>query len=214
MNTLAVIPYTQVGSITADPTGPAPAVEHFGLLRNVSEEAVNVTGKVAGPDADDHINNVEIRYLGGPFSRLPAFANAVSARDATYAFFGLIMVPPGHEIANSGKELIEAVTPWLHDSAHPSFLGPTHATESRTRRAYQRDTHLKSHIATEKYSPHNVFRTNRKPSTQCTVATLNVTTLRMRGDMSLFADPDKTARFQPHASEACVHHHNSPANWS
>ena len=91
------------------------------------------------------------------------FPNAVGARDAAFAFFGLTVVPPGHDVEDyrdSGRELMDALRPWLHDRAHPSFLGPADATEAGTRRAYDPEVYRDLQAVKAKYDPRNVFRTN------------------------------------------------------
>ena len=123
LDAVAEIPYAQFGVITNDPSDPAPAVEHFGLLRELTPEAVDAIVAVAGPDSGSLLNIVDIRHLQGAFSRPPAFPNAVGARDAAFAFFGLTVVPPGHEVADyldSGRELVDALTPWLQDETEPT----------------------------------------------------------------------------------------------
>lgn len=163
LDTLAEIPYTEFASITNDPTDPAPAVEHFGLLRELTDDTVDAIVKVAGPDAGSHLNIVDIRHLEGAFSRPPAFPHAVGARDAAFAFFGLTVVPPGHDLADyrdSGRKLTTALSPWLCDKSHPGFLGPADATEAGTRSAYDPDTYRKLQEVKSKYDPDNVFRTN------------------------------------------------------
>ena len=163
MDSVADIPYTQFASISGDPTDPASAVEHFGLLRELTEDAVDAIVAVAGPQADSRVNIVDIRHLQGAYSKPPAFLNAVGARDAAFAFFALTVVPPGHQIADyhdSGRELTEALSPWMHSMAHPSFQGPADATESGTRRAYDPATYEKLQVAKSKFDPFNRFRTN------------------------------------------------------
>lgn len=163
METLDVIPYTQFASITNDPTDPAPAVDNFGRLRELTEETVDEIVASAGPGANSPINIVDIRHLEGAFSRLTAFPNAVGARDAAFAIFGLTVILPGHRVADyvgSGRELISALKPWLHDSAHPGFLGPADASESGTRHAYDPDTYNRLQSVKTKCHPHNIFRRN------------------------------------------------------
>jgi FAD binding domain/Berberine and berberine like len=163
LDTVAEIPYTEFASITGDPTEPAAAVEHFGLLRELTSEAVDAIADVVGPDSGSRLNIVDIRHLQGAFSRAPAVAHAVGARDAAFAFFGLTVVPPGQHVVDyldSGLELVTALSPWLHEQAHPSFLGPADATESGTRHAYGPDTYQRLQAAKSKYDPHNIFRIN------------------------------------------------------
>jgi hypothetical protein len=126
LDTVAEIPDTEFASITNDPTDPAPAVEHFGLLRELTPEAVHAIADVVGPTSNSRLNIVDIRHLEGAFSRPPGFPHAVGMRDAAFAFFGLTVVPPGHELADyldDGRALDKALSPWLCGNAHPSFLG-------------------------------------------------------------------------------------------
>jgi FAD binding domain/Berberine and berberine like len=163
MDTVTEMPYSQFAAITADPTDPAPAVEHFGLLRELTEDTIDAIVKVVGPGSGSRVTIVDFRQLGGAFSRPPAVPNAVGARDAAFAFFGLTVVPPGEQLVNYldfGKELISALVPWLHGTGSPSFLAPVDADEARTRRAYEPDVYDTLQSVKVKYDPHNMFRIN------------------------------------------------------
>ncbi|OBK42259.1 hypothetical protein A5659_08735 [Mycobacterium sp. 1165196.3] len=160
---VASIPYAQFATISNDPTDPAPAVEHFALLRELGQDTVDAIVDVAGPGSGSAINIVDIRHLQGAFSKPAAFPNAVGARDAAYAMFALTVVPPGDEVAgyrNSGRELVAALDPWLHDMANPSFVGPADTPEDRTRRAYAPDVYEELRTVKAKYDPRNTFRLN------------------------------------------------------
>jgi len=163
VDTVADIPFTEFGSITADPTEPAAAVEHFGLLRELPENAVDAIVDVAGPQAGIRVNLIDIRHLQGAYSRPPSFPNAVGGRDAAFAFFALTVVPPGQTVddyRDSGREFVDAVSPWLHHMGNPSFQGPADATESATARAYDRETYRHLQAVKAKFDPFNRFRTN------------------------------------------------------
>ncbi|GKU48959.1 oxidoreductase [Mycobacterium montefiorense] len=176
-DSVASIPYTQFATISNDPTDPAPAVEHFGLLRELNEDTakaivdtvgpdsgstINIVDTV-GPDSGSTINIVDIRHLQGAFSKPAPFPNAVGARDAAYAMFGLTVVPPGQDVAtyrDSGRELLAALSPWLHDRSNPSFVGPADTPEDRTRQAYDPTVYEKLRTAKAIYDPYNRFRLN------------------------------------------------------
>ncbi|GFG51085.1 FAD-binding oxidoreductase [Mycolicibacterium agri] len=163
MDTMADIPYNQFGQISAEPTDPAPALEHFGLLRELTDDTVKAIVEVVDSAAHNGINIIHIRHLGGAFGRPPAVANAVGSRDAAFAFFALTVVPPGHRVADyrdCGAELVEALKPWLHDHAHPGLLGPADATVERTRRAYDPATYRMLQIVKTMYDARNSFRFN------------------------------------------------------
>jgi hypothetical protein len=163
LDTVADMPYSQFASISGDPTDPAAAVEHFGLLRELTEDAVDAIVDAAGPTAPSRVNIFDIRHLEGAYGKPPTFPNSVGARDAAFAFFALTVVPAGHDIADyrdSGHELTEALSPWLHGMASPAFQGPADATASGTRRAYEPDTYERLRVAKSKYDPFNRFRNN------------------------------------------------------
>lgn len=64
MDTVADIPYAQFASISGDPTDPAVAVEHFGLLRELTEDAVDAIVEVAGPEADTSTSSTSATSRG------------------------------------------------------------------------------------------------------------------------------------------------------
>jgi hypothetical protein len=116
---------------------------------------------VVGPGS--RINIVDIRHLEGAFSRAPAIPNAVGARDAAFALFGLTIVPPGEHVATyaaSGRELIQALGPWPNETGNPSFLAPADATEHGTRQAYDREVYHQLQTVKANYDPRNRFRLN------------------------------------------------------
>jgi FAD binding domain/Berberine and berberine like len=163
MDTIADIPFTDFAGITADPTEPAAAVERFGLLRELTPDTVDAVLSVAGPEAGSTVNIVDIRHLQGAFSHPPAIPNAVGGRDAAFAFFGLTVVPPGGDIQDFHEgvtKLVVALTPWLHERSHPSFLGPADAAPDLTRRAYEPDVYTKLQKVKAIYDPTNMFSVN------------------------------------------------------
>lgn len=163
LDTVAEIPYTQFATITNDPTDPGATVEQFGLLRELTDDTVDAIVEMIDPDANRHLNIVDIRHLQGAFGRPSPVPNAVGRRDAAFAYFGLTVVPPGQQVADfkdCGRELVEALQPWAYDGAHPSFLGPADATILGTRRAYADETYQALRAAKAKYDPHNRFRAN------------------------------------------------------
>jgi hypothetical protein len=163
LDTVQNIRYADFASITNDPTEPAVVIEHFGLLRELTAGAVDTIVDIAGPNSGSRLNIVNIRHLGGAFSRPPSFWNAVGARDAAFAFFGLTMVPPGHKIVDyvkPSRDLATCLKPWRFETAHPNFLGPADATEVGTSQAYEPEVYQRLQGVKAKYDPDNLFRTN------------------------------------------------------
>ncbi|MFB1298836.1 FAD-binding protein [Mycobacterium sp. pW049] len=163
LDTVAEIPYSAFATITQDPTEPAAAVEHFGLLRELTDGTVEAIAGLVESEAGSQMNIIDFRHLQGAFSRPSPVTNAVGGRDAAFAFFGLTVVPPDADVRDyqsCGSELVAALAPWLHPQAHPSFLGPADATERGTRRAYDAGVYAHLREVKAKYDPHNIFRVN------------------------------------------------------
>ncbi|OBA63651.1 hypothetical protein A5647_04480 [Mycobacterium sp. 1100029.7] len=162
-DSVATIAYTEFATISNDPTDPAPAVEHFGMLRELTEDTIEAIVEVVGPDSGSTINMVDMRHLQGAFGKPAPFPNAVGGRDAAHAIFGLTVVPPGQDVAayrDSGRELLAALQPWLHTVGNPSFVGPADASEERTREIYEPAVYEKLRAVKARYDPHNRFRLN------------------------------------------------------
>src|SRR5262249_36574876 len=85
------------------------------------------------------------------------------ARDAEFAVLGLTVVPQGGDVTSyldSGRELVAALAPWLHEGTHPSFMAPADATEDGVRRAYDPDVYDELRRVKSIYDPKNIFRVN------------------------------------------------------
>ena len=163
MDSVGDIPYPEFGAIAMDPSEPAAAVEHFGLLDEMSEDTVDALLNTVGPGSGSSVNLVDIRHLGGAYADRPKTENAVGARDAAYAFFGLTVVPPGEDIAayaDSGRELLEGLEPWLSPTKHPSYLAPADATAGRTSQAYDSGVYERLRELKAAYDPDNRLRVN------------------------------------------------------
>jgi FAD binding domain/Berberine and berberine like len=162
LDTVSTIPYSEFGSISMDPTDPAPAVEHFGLLKEMSQETVErILGTVTADS--NQINLIDVRHLGGAYNRLPTRTSSVDAGDAEFSIFALTVVPPGHDVpaySNVGLELFEELAPSLSDRKHPSFLSPADATPEQTRKAYSPGVYERLRAAKARYDPDNRFSVN------------------------------------------------------
>lgn len=163
LDTVSTIPYAEFGSIGMDPTDPIAAVEHFGLLDEMTPETVRVIIDAVGADSGSRINLVNIRQLEGAYSRPPATPHAVGGRDAAFSVLTIAVVPPGQEVssyANSGQELFDVLRPWLSPRKHPGFLAPADATVQATREAYDPAVYERLQAVKALYDPENRFRVN------------------------------------------------------
>lgn len=163
MDSIADIPYRDFAAISADPADPAPAVEHFAMLRQLSDGAIERLADVLAAEEGTGVTIFDIRHLGGAYRNPPRFLNAVGARDAAFAFFALTVVPPGQPVdayRDSGREVVAALAPWLHPAGSPTFQGPADTTEDGTRRAYDAATYERLRTIKARFDPANRFRIN------------------------------------------------------
>ncbi|MFD3523892.1 FAD-binding oxidoreductase [Streptomyces sp. NPDC058653] len=163
MDTVSTMPYTDFGSIAMDPTEPIAAVERFGILREMTPETVRAIVDAVGPGSGSRVNMVDIRQLGGAYSRSPAAPDAVGGRDAGFSVLALTVVPPGEDVssyAGSGRDLLDALAPWLSARRHPGFLSPEDATVAGTKEAYDPAVYERLQAAKAIYDPENRFRVN------------------------------------------------------
>ena len=162
LDTVADMPYREFGSITADPTDPAPTVEKFCLLKDLTADAVGAIIGAVGPGSDSRVNITDIRQLGGAFSRAPSTPNSVGARDAAFAVYTITIIPPGAEVADytdSGRELLKALAPWLHTGTTQSVLVGSDSAEHGWS-IHDAAVHARLQAVKANYDPHNMFRLN------------------------------------------------------
>lgn len=108
------LPYSEIGSIHADPVDPMPVMEGGILLHSFTAAAAEALLACAGPTVDVPLAAVELRVLGGALARTPEPANAVGGRDAAYSL---------HVVGAPVPELLHTVIPELIDGVFTSMGG-------------------------------------------------------------------------------------------
>ena len=146
MDSVSDMPYTSIGDVHNDPTGPAPVRDRGILLRELDGEAVERIAALAGPGTELPPGQVEIRHLGGALGRMPETPNAISHRDAAFGMNLGMLVPPGHEKRVDGiqQALIDELRPWdtgrnaaqlPRQRRHPTTPGASRLQRRRLREA-------------------------------------------------------------------------------
>ena len=160
LDTVTEMSYLDVASIYNDPTKPMATYDRNILLHAIDSAAVENIVSIAGPEADVPII-VELRHLGGAYSRPPAIANAVGNRDAAFTLFSTSALEPSRiEIRGVHDLLHQKIGPLSTGGALVNFLGIEDAHDDGLRNAfapadYARLTKLKA-----AYDPDNMFRIN------------------------------------------------------
>jgi FAD/FMN-containing dehydrogenase len=160
IDTVADMPYQQVGIIHADPPIPLPVHEGSMRLAGLPEAAVETILRSAGPEADCPLAMVELRPLGGALSRAPELPNAVAGRDAAFQVFcggvgGPLEAP---FIYASIDEIFRGLKPWKADGGTLNYLFGRESTPESVRDIFGKDIHDRLGQIKRAYDPENLFR--------------------------------------------------------
>jgi FAD/FMN-containing dehydrogenase len=154
LDTVAELPYSEIGEVHQDPVDPMPVQERSILLDTFDEQAAKTLLEVAGPGSDCPAHVVEVRHIGGAVARLPEVPGATRNRDT--AFTLATIAPPG----GASASVLAALEPWGNGRAYINFLnGP--GAEKETARAYEPAVYRRLAELKRRYDPANLFRFNQ-----------------------------------------------------
>jgi hypothetical protein len=158
IDTVREMPYTEVASITNDPTDPAPLWGDSRMLRDFGQETVEALLQVAGPDVDVPIVVLQLRQLGGAFARSPRHPNAVE-RDGAFVLAAIALYDPVSDVAQAAVgRVINALEPWSTGRPVPNFTDLIHPTD-QLRGAWSGATYERLVQVKRRFDPDNLFRT-------------------------------------------------------
>ena len=107
---VAVKPYTEIDSVHNDPLDPMPVREHSILLDDFPAPAVEALMSAVGPRSGSRQILVEVRQLGGAYTRGGDQASAFDPCHAAYAVLAVGL--PGEETEVDHDVLRRALAPW------------------------------------------------------------------------------------------------------
>jgi FAD binding domain/Berberine and berberine like len=162
IDSVAEMPYQDVGAIHAEPPVPLPVHDGSVRLGALPEAAIDAILRSAGPYADCPLAMVELRQLGGALGRAPDHPNAVAGRDAAFQVYcggvgGSIVAP----FINDGMdELFRELGPWSIPEGTLNYqCGPEPEPET-VRATFGKDVYDRLTMAKVSYDPENRFRVN------------------------------------------------------
>ncbi len=147
---IGVLPYTAIDSVHADPVDPMPARERAVLLEEFPPAAADALLALAGFGAASPQVMVEVRQLGGAYSRPGRFPSAFDHRDAGFSVL-LVGVPDIPGTVEHGNSVLAALDPWAYDGMWPNF-GPAFDAAS-TKSAYRPATLARLRATARAYDP-------------------------------------------------------------
>ena len=89
MDTLVDVPIGRLGSIAAEPTDPMPGLQRSRLLDRLDDTTIEALTAVVGPGSGSPLSVVQVRHLGGAFTRTPAGAGSHGAVREPYSLFAV-----------------------------------------------------------------------------------------------------------------------------
>jgi hypothetical protein len=150
----AVKPYTEVDSVHADPVDPIPVVDPAILLDDFTQATAARLLEMAGPRSGSPQLLVEVRQLGGEYSRESRYPNAFCHRSARFSLLAVGMAGTG--ALEHAERIFAALAEWDTGGIWPNF-GPAH-DERTARRAYDEETLQRLVEVVRKYDPDGVLQ--------------------------------------------------------
>ena len=157
LDTVAMMPFAEVGSISGDPTQPQPAATRSSLLDRADEHLVGalLDGVSA---ATPHV--IEVRHLRGALAHEADPDNAVGHRDALLNLF-TAAYPPASPAWEQQDARHAAVKSYGSGAALPNFLAGPRVTRADVRAAYGDRVWGRLVELKRIWDPGNVFRFNQ-----------------------------------------------------
>ncbi|MFG1809640.1 FAD-binding oxidoreductase [Streptomyces sp. NPDC049040] len=160
LDTLGDMSIADFASIHLDPTDPIYFREWTEMLAGLTSEGIDSIVDVAGPGAEDAVEFIELRHLGGALGRQMGMPNAVGSRDADFAVWIMSMGPasegdPQHAYA---ERVLARLQPWATGRAYLNFSSDTTAEE--VEEGYTPEAYARLRTVKSTYDPANVFRLN------------------------------------------------------
>ena len=153
MDTLKTMPFTESGSIAAEPPNPHP---YHGTNATVSELNDEMIDAILEHAADSVLI---VDLLGGELARPPALPGVGWDREAAFTVRALSVVGSGgaEAVRQAHRKLFDALAPWSTGRLLPFVYGENSPTEQATAIYLAADRDRLAHLKTA-YDPSNMFR--------------------------------------------------------
>ncbi len=124
IDTVGVVPATELLRLHGDPEQPVPAAGHHALMDALPVEAVDALIGAAGEQSGSPLLGVELRHLGGALARPSADQGALGTLNGEFLLFGVGVTgdPEADRIVHERlHDVIETMAPWCNGSSYLNF---------------------------------------------------------------------------------------------
>ncbi|MGK9219222.1 MULTISPECIES: FAD-binding protein [Microbacterium] len=158
-DTVAEMPYAEVGSIHAEPTAPVPFHGRNTVLASLAPAAISTLLRHAGPEAAAPYL-VELRLLGGALARPAAVPSAIGRRDGAFVLYagGAAHGDDAPALRSALAGLIGDMSPWSTGGVLASFLSGPAVTRAELATAYLPEDTARVERIKRAVDPHDLFR--------------------------------------------------------
>ncbi len=119
------MPFTEVATVSNDPSDPMPSYTTGAWLRELSDEVIDTLVQFAvAKDGPSPLISTEVRYIAGALGRVAPDANAFSYRHATMmlGIIGMAPTPEAHAFVDGyAKQFKGALQPYL-DGTYTNYM--------------------------------------------------------------------------------------------
>ena len=164
MDTLGVMPYAAMDSISMDPVDPMGARQHSEMLEDLSPEAIEALVEVAGAGSNSPLIVLELRQLGGALARTADSLSTMGKGDSGFIMNGVgpAFTPEMAEGVQAHLALVaEATRPFQTGDTYVNFMELDGASADRVKSAYPSEDYERLVALKDRYDPNNLFRFNR-----------------------------------------------------
>ncbi|WP_028050484.1 FAD-binding oxidoreductase [Cellulomonas sp. URHD0024] len=123
IDTVRVMPYSELGDVHTDPIDPMPLHEEHSLLSSFGPDGAERLLELVGPDTATALAMVEVRQLGGKVRDDRGLPSAFAFRDAAFSVFSLgVLIPEiAQSVVSDSARLHDGLSEWALDGGLPNF---------------------------------------------------------------------------------------------
>ena len=135
VDTVAVLPYGELGTIHGDPTSPMPVANGTASLAELSGPVIDALLAAAGPDVDVPLSSVEVRTLGSAAHAAPSVPDAVGGRGTRHVLN--VYAAPSPTLTDDERlavvrRVLDATRPWQSPITLVNFVGRANNVDAVT----------------------------------------------------------------------------------